>query len=479
VDTRMYEQARLARDARFDGRFFIGVRTTRIYCRPVCTVKSPRANNVCFFETAAAAAEAGYRPCLRCRPESAPGTPAWAGTSTTVARGLRLISEGALDQDSVEALSDRLGVTSRHLRRLFLRHLGASPMAIGQTRRLHFAKKLLDETGLPVTEIALVAGYGSVRRFNDHFLKVYARPPSEVRQVSSRPQMLAVDSGDTTSSFQLRLPYRPPYDFEGVLRFLERRAIPGVEAVRDGCYARSIRIDDESGRLLVSHEPMAHRLVCTIHLESARGLLRVVEGVRRIFDLNADPLEIADVLRRDGDLAPWIVANPGLRLPGAWDPFEILIRAIVGQQISVKGATTVMGGIARDFGENAHGMLLFPTAESLARQDPDRLPMPRARGRTVIAAARAVHEEDMDFRALDTPALLARLMAIKGIGPWTAQYFAMRALGDPDAFPDNDLVLRKIAASHLGLATAHELIDRAASWRPWRAYAAMALWSMA
>ncbi len=473
-----YEQARQAKDARFDGKFFIAVKTTGIYCRPVCPVKPPKSRNIVFFDTAAAAAEAGFRPCLRCRPESSPGTPAWAGTSATVTRGLRLISDGALDRGSVEELSDRLGVTPRHLSRLFLRHLGASPKAIAQTRRLHFAKKLLDETDLPMTEIALSAGYGSVRRFNDHVISVYGRTPSMLRnRVANRE----------VSSFQLKLPYRPPYDFDGILAFLERRAIPGVEAITPGRYERNIQVGGhpvetsgaETGRLIVTHDPQLRALLCDIRLGSSKPLMGVVEKVRRMFDLNADPLEIGACLSRDADLAPLVAANPGLRIPGAWDAFEILVRAIVGQQVSVKGATTVMGKILREYGESSDGVLLFPGPQSLARLEPERLPMPRSRATAIADVARAVASGDVDLGTQDSATLVSQLTRIRGIGEWTAQYVAMRAINDPDAFLHTDLVLRKVAKSRLALDTDKALLARADAWRPWRAYAGMYLWSLA
>ena len=467
---RAYEQARQDKDARFDGKFFIAVKTTGIYCRPVCPVKSPKSRNIVFFDTAAAAAEAGFRPCLRCRPESSPGTPAWAGTSTTVKRALRLISEGALDQDGVDALSDRLGVTPRHLSRLFLQHLGASPKAIAQTRRLHFAKKLLDETDLPMTEIALSAGYGSVRRFNDHVINVYGRTPSVLRNRTP---------GRAVSPFQLKLPYRPPYDFPGVLNFLARRATPGIEVVDEGRYERSILVGGESGRLIVTHVPQHHAILCDIRLGSSKMLMGVVEKVRRMFDLNADPLEIGACLSRDKDLAPLVAANPGMRIPGAWDAFEVLVRAIVGQQISVKGATTVMGKILRACGETADGVLLFPSPESLARLAPERMPMPRSRAAAIAAVARAVSTGEVDLATQDTGTLVAQLTRIRGVGAWTAQYVAMRAINDPDAFLHTDLVLRRVAARRLSLATDQALLARAEAWRPWRAYAGMYLWSLA
>ena len=470
MDRRVFQQAMQAKDPRFDGRFFIAVKTTGIYCRPVCPVKSPKQSNVTFFPTAAAAAEAGYRPCLRCRPESSPGTPAWAGTSTTVNRALRLIAEGALDNGGVEQLSDRLGVTSRHLSRLFMQHLGASPIAIAQTRRLHFAKKLLDETDLTMTEIAMSAGYGSVRRFNDHFKAIYGRAPSTLRRHGAQG----------SGGLVINLRYRPPYDFDGVLAFLRARGIPGVEQVDAECYRRNIRVDGEVGAVIVTQDKANHQLRCEITAGSSRALMLVVSGIRRLFDLDADPLEIATCLGSDPSLAPLVEANPGRRIPGAWDPFEVAVRAIVGQQVSVKGATTVMGRIADRFGERVDGRMLFPSPEILATLCPDDLPMPQARALAIRSLADSVATGDIDFAGQwDTETLVDSLTSIKGIGPWTAQYIAMRALNDPDAFLHNDLVLLKVARQHIGIDSASELLARAEDWRPWRAYAGMHLWSLA
>ena len=470
MDRQVCEQALRAKDPRFDGRFFIGVRTTGIYCRPVCPVKSPKIGNVLFFPTAAAAAEAGFRPCLRCRPESSPGTPAWSGTSATVSRGLRLIGDGALDTGGVAALSERLGVTPRHLSRLFMKHLGASPKAIAQTRRLHFAKKLLDETDLPMTEIALSAGYGSVRRFNDHILQVYGRSPSSLRRRSS---------GRTSSTFALRLPYRPPYDYTALLHFLERRATPGVERVRSGAYLRTIEAEGEIGTLSVRQVPDRNQVLCEIDLPGSRRLIHLVDRVRRLFDLNADPLEISRCLSRDVEFAAIAQRNPGLRVPGAWDPFEIAVRAIVGQQISVAAATGTMGKIAQRFGAGADGRRRFPTPESLAVTTDSDLPMPRARAAAIRALSRAVLDGEVDLGAADPDRLIEQLLRIKGVGPWTAQYVAMRATNDPDAFLHSDLVLLRVARERLGIGSAAALLERSEAWRPWRAYAAMQLWALA
>ncbi len=473
MDGTVFELARQSRDPRFDGRFFVGVITTGVYCRPICPVRIPKAPNVRFFESAAAAAEAGFRPCLRCRPEAAPGTPAWQGTSTTVARGLRLIQQGELDEGSVESLSLRLGVTSRHLRRLFLEHLGAAPTAVAQTRRLHFAKRLIDETAMPMNEIALAAGYGSVRRFNDHFRAVYDRPPSSLRK--SRP------GTSDLASLQLKLPFRPPFDFDALIEFLRVRATPGVEMVdvESGSWSRSVRLGDDCGWIQVTRGDDERCIDCEIRMPSSRGLMLAVERIRWVFDLNADPREIDGVLGRDPDLAPLIKANPGGRIPGAWDPFEVAVRAVVGQQVSVKGATTIMGRLADAYGETVDGRLHFPVPDSLAELDPATLPMPRRRAEALKQLAGQIAAGELDLRAQGPESLEQQLVRIPGIGPWTAQYIAMRAIGDPDAFLAGDLVLRRVAGEYLGIDSERALVARAERWRPWRAYAGVHLWAIA
>ena len=462
------EIARQARDPRFDGRFFIGVTTTGIYCRPVCRVRLPKPENVEFYPSAAAAGAAGFRPCLRCRPEAAPGTPAWSGTSTTVSRGLKLIGAGALDGAGVEALSVRLGVSSRHLSRLFHQHLGASPIAVAQTRRLQIARTLLDQTPLEITQIALLAGYGSVRRFNAHFLQVYRRPPAALRRAARAPG---------AEGFSLRLAYRPPFDFAGILAFLAMRAIPGVEHVDSTRYARSIVVDGEPGYVSVTNDNLDHTLVCNIKLANPAGLMRAGQRIRALFDLNADPLDVNQCLQQDPLLAPLLADNPGQRVPGGWDPFEIAVRAIVGQQISVKGATTVMGQLARDYGVVVDGVLYFPTPAQLAQLVPADMPMPQARARAIQALALAVANGEINFAAFnDAQELVDVLTRIKGIGGWTARYVAMRALNDPDAFLHDDLVLVRVARQYLGLADSQALLAHSLRWQPWRAYAGMHLW---
>lgn len=480
-----YERARLSRDARFDGQFFVGVKTTGIYCRPICPANSPKRENIDFYPTAAAAGEAGYRPCLRCRPECAPGTPAWHGTSTTVRRGLRLIAGGALDEGNVEDLADRLGVTGRHLRRLFNKHLGASPLAVAHTQRLHFAKRLIDQTDLPLAEIAVAAGYGSVRRFNDAFRNTYDRPPRELRR-RGRQDQPHVDS----ASLSVNLSYRKPFDWPHLLNFLRGRAIPGVEAVTDSCYRRTIDINGRAGIVEVCHDSSADNLVLTVHGVQTTDLFFVVQKIREQFDLDAPIADIRRVLRRDRVLKDCLKARPGIRVPGAWSGFELTVRAILGQQVSVKAATTLSGRIVERYGEKLDSELaakfddfglthLFPIPATLMRARCNDMGIVGARVETIRRIARAADNGQLNFDAAQDPeAFVETLTSIKGIGDWTAQYVAMRALKHPDAFPTTDLgLLRAFDAPGRERIRPAALAALAEEWRPWRAYAALLLWS--
>ncbi len=477
----IYERARLARDARFDGQFYVGVRSTGIYCRPICPANAPKSENVRFFPSAAAAGEAGFRPCLRCRPECAPGTPAWSGTSTTVRRGLRLISNGALDDGDVENLADRLGVTSRHLRRLFTKHIGASPLAVAHTQRLHFAKRLIDETTLPMSRVSSAAGYGSIRRFNDAFRKTYGRSPRELRKAGEDS-----DLSGRTATLTVRLPYRRPFDWSGFLEFFAARATPGVEAVNGDTYSRTMTSDDAHGVVQISPDKRDGYLSLTLHCVNTNALFETVQTAREVFDLDAPISEIRATLGKDKALKPMLRKNPGVRVPGAWDGFEVTIRAILGQQISVKAATTIAGRIARKYGErldlpgtNIEGGLshIFPTAEQLMRARLLNIGLVRSRAETIRRVSAAVVNWDLQFDVAQDPEQFCEaLQSIKGIGDWTAQYVAMRALKNPDAFPGSDLGLIK-AIAYPDRVTPQELVTQAADWRPWRAYAAMLLWS--
>jgi AraC family transcriptional regulator of adaptative response / DNA-3-methyladenine glycosylase II len=475
ADTRddVYERARLSRDARFDGRFFIGVRTTGVYCRPICPANPPRSENVSFFPTAAAASEAGYRPCLRCRPECAPGTPAWAGTSTTVQRGLRLIAEGALDDGDVESLADRLGVTARHLRRLFAKHVGASPLAVAHTQRLHFAKQLIDETTLPMQAISTAAGFGSVRRFNDTFRKTYGRPPRDLRRGRVAPQ--------AQTSLSVRLPYRSPYDWKRLLAFYAGRATPGVEQVVNDRYQRSVTWAGRAGGIDV--RDAGGSLSLTVHGLATDALFGIVQRVRGMFDVDAPIDDITARLANDPTLRRLLQRNPGVRVPGAWNGWELAVRAVLGQQVSVKAATTFAGRIAERYGEPCEiegfpGARLFPAPQRLARAQLERLGIIRSRAQTIRDLARATLSGDISFDASqDADQFAADLHAIRGIGDWTAQYVAMRVLKHPDAFPASDLGLLRAFDGEGGRLKPAELRARAEGWRPWRAYAALLIWS--
>lgn len=470
----------LSRDARFDGRFFTAVKTTGIYCRPVCPAVAPRRENVAFYPSAAAAEAAGFRPCLRCRPESAFGSPDWLGPAATVTRALRLISSGALDEGSVDDLAARLHVGSRQLRRLFRNHLGASPTAVAQTRRLLFARQLLTETALPITEIAFASGFSSLRRFNDAMQHAYAKSPREFRRESNGAHSL---SGHDL--IQLNLTYRAPYDWAALVRFLAARAIPGVEYVTPQAYSRTVRLGDTPGTITIHPNPETTSLTLSLPFAFAPHLLAVTERIHRQFDLGADPDGIAAHLSQDPLLAPAVQGRPGMRIPGAWDGFEVAVRAVLGQQVSVKSANTLAGRLVAAFGEPLPGPAgpelthLFPTPERLADANLAAIGLPRARAATLCALARAVRDGELDFApAADLETAVERLMALPGIGPWTAHYVALRALGEPDAFPNGDLALRRAASQPGKTLSPRALEQRAEPWRPWRAYAALHLWSL-
>jgi AraC family transcriptional regulator of adaptative response / DNA-3-methyladenine glycosylase II len=470
LDRDLCFQASRSRDPRFDGRFFIAVRTTGIYCRPICPARPPRRENVTFYEHAAAAEEAGFRPCRRCRPDAAPSTPAWSGTAAVVSRALRLIDDGALDQGDVDDLARRVGLGSRHLRRLFLTHVGAAPIVVAQTRRLHVARTLVETTTLPITQIALGSGFASLRRFNASFLETYGLSPTALRS-NRRPVLSA--------RIELRLAYRPPFDWAGLLEFLRARAIDGVEIVDEDSYARTITIGDARGALRVRHATRGYYLTATVPASFATSIRAVAEQVRRLFDLGADPLTVADHLGRDPVLRSVIAERPGIRVPGCWSPFELAVRAIVGQQVSVTGARTVLGRIAATHGDaidtGVEGLTrLFPGPEKLARAS--IAGMPRKRAEAIGRLASAVLSSGAILSSgASLEQSIESLTALPGVGPWTAQYIAMRALGEPDAFPYGDLGLRK-AAGENGMLSAAELSKRSEAWRPWRAYAAMMLW---
>ncbi len=470
------------RDARFDGRLFIGVKTTGIYCRPVCPARTPKRQNLSFYPSAAAAQEAGFRPCLRCRPEAVPDLGVWRGTSNTVSRALSLIEKGVLDGADVETLAERLGVGERQLRRLFRRHLGASPIAVAQTRRVLLAKQLIHETPLPMAEVALAAGFGSVRRFNEAFQQLFGRPPSSLRRGGAAD----VPSGPK-GEVAILLPYRPPYDWPAMLSFLRARAIPGLEVVSSDGYARAIEIAGVQGTVSVRPAEV-NALRATILFRQLSALPAIVARLRRVFDLAADPEVIGAHLAEDPLLAPLVAARPGLRVAGAWDGFELAVRAMLGQQITVKAAVGLAAKLVATYGEplastspGFDGLThVFPCPERLAGTDLSRLGMPKKRAAALASLAHAVAADPQIFgprRSLDEA--IRQLRAVPGVGEWTAQYIAMRALREPDAFPAADVGLMRAMMDARGRRPSpREVLARAERWRPWRAYAAQHLWSL-
>lgn len=451
-------EALKTRDARFDGRFFTCVKTTGIYCRPVCPARLPNFKN-CRFVTSAAAAQAlGFRPCLRCRPECAPGSPAWRGTASAAGRALRLIAEGALDETGVDALAARTGLGARHLRRLVKRHTGASPVEIARSRRIHFAKRLIAETGLKMTEIAFASGFGSLRRFNAEMKAALGTAPSGLRRTSSPPPGLV-----------LPLAYRGPYDWPGVLAHLAMRTVPGLERIEDGAYIRRLGSAWGGGEVRIAHDPASRNLVASIAIGRLDRLDRLVERLRAMFDLDADPQAIEGVLARDPLTARAINAAPGLRVVQSFDVFEGGLRAILGQQVTVKAAVTMLGRlVARAGGE-------VPDRKFILAMDFDGFGLPGGRVTALRSFANAAAPDTLARLRLDPSEAVPVLTALKGIGRWTAEYFALRSLADPDVFPAGDLVLRQMA----GTMDEKALRARMEALSPWRAYAAQGLWRLA
>ncbi|WP_101783789.1 DNA-3-methyladenine glycosylase 2 family protein [Nonomuraea indica] len=489
-----------ARDARFDGRFYTAVTTTRIYCRPICPARTPASRNVRFYRHAASAEAAGFRPCKRCRPELSPGDPGWDLRGDLIGRALRLIDDGAADDHGVSGLAARLHITERHLHRLFVAELGVGPLAVARTKRLLLAKQLLTETALPVTDVAFAAGFGSVRQFNAAMRETYGFTPSELRATAGGPARRPAAShspvaratpagsspagpgaGAGTASLpvlplRLRLHRREPYDAEAVFAFLASRAVPGLEVADRASYSRAV----PGGTVTLT--PQAGHIALDVAVDDTRQLARVVARCRRLLDLDADPAAIADALGQTS-LAPLVEARPGLRVPGTFDGFELAVRAVVGQQISVAGARTLLGRIVARAGRplvppppplcsGPAPTRLFPGPAELLEADLQGLGLTSRRVATLEELAARTTDGRLDLDGGQDPAeVVTELVDIPGIGPWTASYIALRALRDPDAWPTGDLVLTKRMAA-LGIPDDH--IER---WRPWRAYAALHLWS--
>lgn len=451
---------------------FTGVVTTGIYCRSVGCPASPLQRNLRPFENAAAAEAAGFRPCLRCRPDQVPEMD-WIAAPELVCRAMRCIADGALDDATEDDLATQLGVSARHLRRMFAEHVGATPSEVARSRRAHFARRLLDETDLPMTQVARAAGFNSVRQMNRVMQEVFAFTPSELRARRRQPDRLVTDGG-----LELRVPYRPPIAWNELLTFLAHRAIPGVEVVdlEAGVYRRTIDFDGDPGVIEVENVPREQALRLRAHLPSLDGLVHLVGAVRRLFDLDAEPKSIDRRLARDPRLAPLVRARRGLRVPGAVDAFELGVRAILGQQVSVARATALSGKLVDAFGEPVPGIgalgltHLFPSAATIADADLASLGVPGARIRALQGFAEAVATESIALdRAAGLAEVVAALCALPGIGPWTAHYIAMRACAERDAFPASDLAIRR----ELGA----DPESAAEAWRPWRAYGAMHIWA--
>ena len=479
-DTERCVRAVRSKDARFDGWFFTAVLTTRIYCRPSCPVVPPRPENMVFYPSAAAAQQAGYRACKRCRPDASPGSPEWNARADLVARAMRLIADGVIDADGVPGLARRLGYSVRQLERQLLAELGAGPLALARAQRAQTARLLIETTTLPMSEVAFAAGFSSIRTFNDTVRQVFALSPGELRHRTSHGASRS-QPGPAGGALTLRLPCRAPLFPDSLFGHLAATAVPGVEEWRDGSYRRTLRLPHGPG--VVALRPLAGHVGCLLSLADLRDLATAISRCRRLLDLDADPVAVGDLLRQDPVLTPLVDKAPGRRVPRTVDAAELAVRAVIGQQVSTAAARTHAGRLAAAYGEPvddpAGGLTrLFPRPAALAGADPATLAFPRSRRATLAALTAALAAGQVDLSAGgDWGEARRRLAALAGVGPWTVETIAMRALGDPDAFPAADLGVR-LAAGELGLPSGPAgLTGRAAAWRPWRAYAVQYLWA--
>jgi len=467
-----------SRDRRFDGIFYTAVHTTGIYCRPSCPARLPALQNVAFYPTAAAAQAAGFRACKRCLPDAVPGSPDWDVAADVAGRAMRLIADGVVDRDGVDGLARRVGYTSRHLTRLLTGELGAGPLALARARRAQTARVLIETTEMGFADVAFASGFASVRQFNDTIREVYAASPTELRGRRRRP-------ATTNGQVSMRLAVRTPYSGSALLDFLALRAVPGVEEAGPGYYSRTLRLPHGPGVVRLElpdiDEPGATAFVrATYTLADLRDTSAAVERTRRLLDADCDPVSVADQFRGDSLLGPLVRQAPGLRVPGHVDGDEVAVRAVLGQQVTVVAARTVATRLAHELGtplDRPVGSLthLFPTAEALAGLDPAMLPMPRSRATALVTLCRALADGDVALdRGPDRDDVRRRLVAVPGIGPWTADYIALRALGHPDVFLPTDVGVRH-ALTGLGADPARAG-DLAENWRPWRSYALMHLW---
>jgi AraC family transcriptional regulator of adaptative response / DNA-3-methyladenine glycosylase II len=480
IDLEQGYRAVASRDARFDGQFILAVRTTGIYCRPSCPAITPKRRNVEFYPTAAAAQQAGYRACRRCLPDAVPGSPEWNLRADLAGRAMRLISDGVVEREGVPGLARRIGYSERHLTRVLTTELGAGPLALARAHRAHSARLLIETTTLAFADIAFASGFASVRQFNDTIRAVFGVTPSELRMAAKRRSRHAPP---TAGKLTLRLPYRPPMDAAGLLNFFAMRAVHGVESIVDGEYARTLSLPHGHGTARLV--PADGHLDCTLRLTDMRDLGSAVARLRRLFDLDADPGAVDELLASDVDLAPSVLATPGMRLPGAVDGAEIVNRAMIGQQISVAAARTALGVLTAALGEpleTPDGELtrLFPTAAAIAERGAEVLTGPRRRIATILEVNAALADGRLDVHVgADPDELSVALQAFSGVGPWTAGYVQMRVLGATDVLLTGDLALRN-GASALGLPSDVDgLTERGRAWRPWRSYAGMHLWRAA
>ncbi|HEX9144328.1 MAG TPA: AlkA N-terminal domain-containing protein [Candidatus Binatia bacterium] len=461
-----FYEAMLARDHRFDGKFFVAVKTTGVYCRPICPAR-PKRENLEFFPDAASAELAGYRPCLRCRPECAPLSPAWRGKQAVVQRALKLIAKNELHHTSEERFAERLGVSARHLRRLFAAEMGRTPKQISDNNRLNFARKLIVETRVPIMTVARTAGFGSLRRFNDAFRKRFQRPPSKLRRAGSRR--------DIKDGVELKLSFRPPYDWQTLIQFYRTHTIPGVERVVGNSFERVFRIENSLGFFQVEPINGTAQLKLKVVTEDLRILFEVTSRVRRMFDLDSDPVLIAGSFAQNPLLAKLCRRFPGLRLPGGWDPFETAICSILGQLVSAEQRCNLIGQLVRSYGEpivhprSGEQAYLFPGPDVLAHSDLEKVGTTAARKEAIRAFSGRVLSGSISLsEAQEATAFRKALLETKGLGPWSAEYISLRAIGDTDAFPRTDLILKR------ALKLYPELDLEAL--KPWRSYAAIYLW---
>jgi AraC family transcriptional regulator of adaptative response / DNA-3-methyladenine glycosylase II len=491
VDDEQRYRAAASKDARFDGVFFTGVTSTGIYCRPSCPAITPKRANMRFYPTAAAAQEAGFRACKRCRPDTSPGSPEWNVRADVAARAMRLIADGAVDRTGVTGLAERLGYSERQVNRAVTAELGAGPLALARAQRAQTARILTETTSLPLSDIAFAAGFASIRQFNATIREVFALTPSELRERAARGRQGEVPAPGT---IRLRLAYRPPIDLDRMLRFLAVRAIPGVEDVSGGCYRRTLTLPNGIGLIALRADAVGTPFIdCELQLEDLKDLAPAVQRCRRLLDLDADPATVSGFLEGSELLRPLVRACPGRRVPGHVDGAELALRAVLGQQVSVAAARRLGTRLTEIYGKplghlpggaeaDEAGPLThcFPAPDTIAAADPDTLPMPRSRARALVglAAALASGELILDPGA-DRDEAERQLLARPGIGPWTAGYIRMRALSDPDAFLPTDAGVRHGLIA-LGAPSSPEAAARQAeSWRPWRSYALQHLWAHA